>query len=60
MFDDIKGKADDLGGEHADKVEQLSDQGIERASDFADSKTGGKFADQIDTVGRQADERIGE
>ncbi|MEE2569702.1 antitoxin [Pseudarthrobacter sp. J64] len=46
LFDDLKGKAQDLiqGNEQAIK------DGIEKAGDFVDSKTGGKFADQVDAV----------
>ncbi|MBO1269337.1 antitoxin [Arthrobacter cavernae] len=46
LFDDLKGKAQELieGNEEAIK------DGIERAGDFVDEKTGGKFADQVDAV----------
>ncbi|MFN8097059.1 MAG: antitoxin [Dermatophilaceae bacterium] len=60
MFDEIKGKAEELLHGHADKVEELSDQGIAKATDAADSATGGKYSDQIDAAGGKADELIGE
>lgn len=43
---DITGKAKDLLSEHADKV----DEGIDKAADLVDEKTGGKYSDQIDTA----------
>ncbi len=55
IFDDIKGKAAGLvnGNEEA-----LRD-GIEKAGDFIDSKTGDKFKDQIDGVQNAAGGLIG-
>ncbi|NYE94092.1 hypothetical protein FHU41_000313 [Psychromicrobium silvestre] len=44
LFDDIKGKAEDLIGDNADKLKE----GIEKVGDFIDEKTGDKFKDQID------------
>ncbi|WP_324649326.1 antitoxin [Georgenia sp. H159] len=53
----IADKAKDaLGGE---KGEQHSDDALDRASDFADDKTGGKHADKIDQGRDAADKRIG-
>lgn len=53
----IADKAKDaLGG---DKGEQRSDDALDRASDFADDKTGGKHADKIDKGRDTADKRIG-
>jgi VIT1/CCC1 family predicted Fe2+/Mn2+ transporter len=40
-----KGKADDMTREHGDKV----DQGIDKAGQAADSRTGGKHSSQIDS-----------
>lgn len=37
-------KAKDLLGEH----EEVVDQGIDKAADFADEKTGGQYTEQID------------
>ncbi|HAP91438.1 MAG TPA: hypothetical protein DIT15_02540 [Arthrobacter bacterium] len=46
LIGDLKSKAQGLihGNEQAIK------DGIEKAGDFVDSKTGGKFADQVDAV----------
>lgn len=60
MLDDIKGKVEDLVHGHEDKVEELSDQGIAKASEAADGATGGKYGDQIDAAGQKADGMIGE
>lgn len=60
FLDDAKGKLEDLVGNNPDKVEGLSDQGIEKASDLADNATGGKFSDHIDSAGQKADEAIGQ
>jgi hypothetical protein len=43
-FDELKNKAKDVIGQHGDKV----DQGVERAGQFADEKTGGKHGEHID------------
>lgn len=60
MFDNLKDKAQELLGQHADKVEEVSDQAIEKAGDAADSATGGKFADQIDSAKSAADGAVGD
>ncbi|MGH3738008.1 MAG: antitoxin [Micromonosporaceae bacterium] len=49
-FDNLKGKAKDAMGEHGDKV----NEGIDRAKDFADEKTEGKYSEQIDQGAEQA------
>ena len=49
-------KAKDLADQHDDKV----DQGLEKAGDFADQKTGGKYDDKIDKGVDQAQQRTGE
>ena len=46
--------------EKADKVEELSDQGIEKAGDAIDGATDGKFSEQIDQGQSMLDEKIGE
>jgi hypothetical protein len=56
MLDDLKNKAAKLAADHPDKVEQISDQVIERAGDAADKATGGKHADKIDAAQRKTDE----
>lgn len=43
-LDDMKDKAKDLASEHSDQV----DEGLEKAGDFVDEKTGGKHSDKID------------
>lgn len=43
-FDNMRDKAEDAAAEHPDQV----DEGIEKAGDFADDKTGGKYSDQVD------------
>lgn len=42
-FDDLKNKAKDLAGQHPDQV----NQGIDKAREFADEKTGNKHSEQI-------------
>ncbi|PYI38375.1 hypothetical protein CVS30_10650 [Arthrobacter psychrolactophilus] len=54
IFDDIKGKAEELLGSHGDQVKD----GIEKAGDFVDDKTGGKFADQVDGVQKAASDFV--
>ncbi len=44
IFDDIRSKANDLIGGNKD----AANDGIDKAGDFIDSKTGGKFKDQVD------------
>lgn len=44
IFDDAKDKATDFASQNPDKL----DQGVEKAGDFADDKTGGKYSDQVD------------
>jgi len=52
VFDEIKGKAADLmhGNEEAVR------DGIEKAGDFIDSKTGDKYKDHIDEVQKSAED----
>ena len=45
MFDKFKKKAADMADEHGDKIES----GIDKAADFADDKTGGKYSDKIES-----------
>lgn len=49
-------KAEDMAEQHDDKV----DQGLERAGDFADQKTGGGHSEQIDRGVDAAQERTGQ
>jgi hypothetical protein len=50
MFDKLKGKAAELAGEHGDKA----DQGLDKAAEVADEKTGGKYTDQINSGAEKA------
>lgn len=59
MFDDAKSKAEEAMEEHGDQVEQMSDSGLDRASEAAGSATGGRFDEQIQQGRGMADERIG-
>ncbi|UXM93444.1 antitoxin [Paenarthrobacter sp. JL.01a] len=54
LIDDLKGKAQGLiqGNEEAIK------NGIEKAGDFVDEKTGGKFASQVDAVQNAASDFV--
>lgn len=42
-LDDLKNKAKDMIGQHPDQAEQ----GIDKAREFVDDKTGGKHSDQL-------------
>ncbi|MDN5746790.1 MAG: antitoxin [Nocardioidaceae bacterium] len=51
-FKGAKGKVGDLVAEHGDKVES----GLDKAGDFINDKTGGKYADKIgDATGKAKD-----
>ena len=50
LFDDLKGKAQQVIGGNEEAIKD----GIEKAGDFVDSKTGGKHADKIDAPPRRA------
>lgn len=54
LLDDLKGKAQQVIGGN----EQAIKDGIEKAGDFVDSKTGGKYADKIDAVQRGASDYV--
>jgi hypothetical protein len=54
MFD----KAKDLAGEHTDKVEELSDQGLDRAGTVAEDK--GLDAEHVGQGQDFLDDKIGE
>ena len=49
-------KAQDMAEQHDDKV----DQGLEKAGDVADQKTGGKYDQQIDKGVDAAQQRTGD
>ncbi|MFX4285845.1 Rv0909 family putative TA system antitoxin [Janibacter sp. G349] len=57
-FDDLKGKATDALGENSDKVEQVSDQGLDKAGEFAEGK--GVGGDKVDQGKDFLDGKIGE
>ncbi|NVM95120.1 antitoxin [Arthrobacter wenxiniae] len=54
IFDDIKGRAEGLLRGHEVQVKD----GIQKAGDFIDSKTGEKFKDQIDGVQQAASDFV--
>lgn len=56
-FDDLKGKASGLKAKATDFLGQHQGQiqgGLTKAGNFADRKTGGKYAGRIDSVRRKA------
>ncbi|WP_406074534.1 antitoxin [Micromonospora sp. NBC_01638] len=53
---DFMDKAEDF----ADKHDKQVDQGVQKAGDMADKRTGGKYEDQIDKGVDQAQARTGE
>ena len=57
-FDDLKGKATDALGDNSDKVEQVSDQGLDKAGDFAEGK--GASSEHADKGKDFLDGKIGE
>jgi hypothetical protein len=44
----------------SEQGEQRSDQALDKAEQFADEKTGGKFDQQTDKAGDLADRRLGQ
>lgn len=54
LLDDLKGKAQQVIGGHEEAIKD----GIEKAGDFVDSKTGGKHADKIDSVQQGASDFV--
>ena len=54
LLDDLKGKAQQVIGGNEEAIKD----GIEKAGDFVDSKTGGKHADKIDAVQRGASDFV--
>lgn len=49
-LDDLKNKAAGLVDEHGDKIKD----GIDKAADFADDKTGGQHTEKIESVAGKA------
>lgn len=56
-LDDLTNKAKDALS--SDKGEEISDQGLDKASDAANNVTGGKFEDQINKGRDGADDKLG-
>lgn len=56
-LDDLTNKAKDAM--NSDKGEEITDQGLDKASDAANNVTGGKFEDQINKVRDGADDKLG-
>ncbi|GAA1942508.1 MULTISPECIES: antitoxin [Brevibacterium] len=56
-LDDLTNKAKDAV--NSDKGEEFSDQGLDKATDFANDKTGGKFEDQINQGRDGVDGKLG-
>ncbi|MFF9346422.1 antitoxin [Streptomyces sp. NPDC014734] len=57
MFDalkNLKDKAEEIAEAHGDKISD----GLEKAGDFIDDKTGGKHGDKIDTAVDKAQEFV--
>lgn len=52
--EDVEDKASELVSEHSDKIHG----GIEKAADFADEKTKGKYAEKIDKVEQAASDLV--
>ncbi|GAA4221339.1 hypothetical protein FHR32_005046 [Streptosporangium album] len=50
IFDKVKS----MLGEHSTKVEELANQGIDKAAQMAKEKTGGKYDQQIDSAADMA------
>jgi hypothetical protein len=44
MFDNLKDKATEAVDEHGDKI----GEGLDKAGEFADEKTGGQYGEKID------------
>ncbi|MGH9039048.1 MAG: antitoxin [Acidimicrobiia bacterium] len=53
-MDDIKNKVRDTAEQHGDKIEE----GIDRAREMADEKTGGKHTDKIDKAAQKGKDAI--
>ena len=57
-FGEMKDKADQFLD--SEKGEKYSDQGLEKAEQFADQRTGGTHDDQIHKAEQFADEHVGQ
>ncbi|AZZ56612.1 Rv0909 family putative TA system antitoxin [Rathayibacter iranicus] len=57
---DLGGLADKAkNAANSDKGEELTDKGLDKAADAADSATGGKFAGQVDKAQEAGDQHVG-
>src|SRR5215472_15420998 len=54
-FSEFEDKAKQLASEHPDQV----DEGLKRAGEFADQRTGGRFGDEIQQGEQRAEEYLG-
>ena len=54
MFDNIKDKVQGLVDEHGDKA----GEGIDKAGDLVDEKTGGQYSEQIDSGADKAKDAL--
>ena len=54
FLDDAKKKLDDVVDEHGDKIAE----GVEKAGDFLDEKTGHKHADKVDQAAKKVGDAI--
>ena len=54
LFDKLRRKGTSAVDEHGDKM----GQGIDKAADVADDKTGGRYGDQIDAGGEKAKDTL--
>ena len=60
VFDSAKEKLNQVMGENADKVEEVTDKVLDKAAEVAGDKTGGQYAEQVSQAREAADEQIGE
>ena len=61
-FNELKGKVEGLAlkaGEFASQNSDKISDGIDKAGDFIDRKTGGKYADQVDKAQDVAEQKTG-
>lgn len=54
FFDKFKKQAENLAGEHGDKIEDA----IEKVAETADDKTGGKHSDKIESGAEKAKDMV--
>jgi hypothetical protein len=55
-FGELADEAKNLAGQHSDQVQE----GLDKAADFADQKTGNRFDDQIKDGEQQAENFLGD